>query len=118
MSNSSPARTDPSLLDSWTHTEAQGREREVAAHWGDHPSPLKALAGLGAPELFPLEHLPWCRGGQCHVRGCALSCPQGCPTAPWPCWTRPPSLTPPHSDPEGALGSCCSSWEPPHPPVL
>lgn len=85
----------PSPLDSWTHTEGRGREGEGA--WQRTgvtiPAPPDALAGPRTAELFSLGLLPWCRGGGAVPRGCALRCPQGCPTAPWPCWTRPPSLT-------------------------
>lgn len=72
------------------------------------PAPPDASAGLSCSPGAPALLQGWavlCQG----------LCPQGCPAAPWPCWTRPPSLAP-HSDPMGALGSCCSPW-PQDPPA-
>lgn len=43
----------------------------------------------------------WQPPSSCPGVGLCPQGPQGCPTAPWPCWTRPPSLTPHTTTPWG-----------------
>lgn len=91
-------------------------------------------AGPGIAELFSLGLLPWSRVGSAVARGCALRWPQGRAVPSGGPRAAPQLLAlldsasvphPAHSDPVGALGSCCSPWprsplaqEPPgHPPL-
>lgn len=102
----------PSPLDSWTHTEGQGREGEGARQRTGVtiPAPPDALAGPRTAELFSLGLLPWLQGWQCCAQGLCPQVPPGLPHSSMALLDSASIPHPPHSDPMGALGSCCSTW--------